>query len=163
MSVAYYKPKSPKLRSWIGKIIRPERRHAAREARRCWLAGRKQYGMDGRNAGCYTRDMQVTYRFHNPIAKRIALSLLLAVSAAAWQGCLMDPASGPESQSPAADPGAGAKTLQETPPIPADGVPRGCSRQWSSTAHDSVLYCPDPRPPKPEKNHTSVPGDSGTI
>ena len=96
--------------------------------------------------------MQVTHRFLPPFAKRFALATLLSVSAASWQGCLMepaDPASAQESRSPASDPQAGAKTLQENPPAPADGIPRGCSRQWSSTDHDSVMYCPDPRPPRP--------------
>lgn len=93
--------------------------------------------------------MRVTYMFHRPIAKRIALSFLLALSAAAWQGCLMDQVSGSEPQSSATNPDAGAKTLPEKPSIPADGVPPGCSRQWNSSVHDSVMYCPDLRPPKP--------------
>jgi hypothetical protein len=93
--------------------------------------------------------MPVTSRFHQPIAKRVALSFLLAVSAAAWQGCLMDPASGSEPRPAATDPDAGAKTLQEKPSLPANGIPLGCSRQWSSTVHDSVMFCPDIRPPKP--------------
>lgn len=93
--------------------------------------------------------MQVTHKFHRTPAKRLALSFLLAVAAAAWQGCFLDPASGQEPQASAADPQAGAKTLQENPTTPTGGIPRGCSLQWSSTAHDSVMFCPDPRPPKP--------------
>jgi hypothetical protein len=83
------------------------------------------------------------------MAKRIALAFLLAVSASAWQGCVMDSSSGSEFQSPAADPGTGAKTLLENPSDPSDGIPHGCSREWSSSVHDSVLYCPDIRPPQP--------------
>jgi hypothetical protein len=93
--------------------------------------------------------MQVTSRFHKPVSKRFAISFLLAVSAAAWQGCLMDPASGAESRPTSADPDAGAKILPVKPSLPADGLPLGCSREWSPAVHDSVLYCPDIRPPNP--------------
>ena len=90
---------------------------------------------------------QVTSRFLSPAAGRIAFALALAVAAAAWQGCVMDAA--PGSQSADSDPDAGAKTLLENPKAPPDGIPVGCSRQWSDIKHDSVLFCPDLRPPKP--------------
>jgi hypothetical protein len=34
-------------------------------------------------------------------------------------------------------------------PVPYNGIPRGCTREWSPAANDSLLYCPDIRPPKP--------------
>lgn len=34
--------------------------------------------------------------------------------------------------------------------VPGNGIPKGCTREWSSTANDSLLYCPDIRPPKPQ-------------
>ncbi len=55
-------------------------------------------------------------------------------------------ASTDESTNPAATRETGSKALRDAP---ADGIPQGCSLQWSSTAHDSLLYCPDIRPPKP--------------
>lgn len=90
--------------------------------------------------------LSVTSRLRSPIANRIAFTFILTIAAAAWQGCVMDADKG--SQSAKSDPEAGAKTLQEKPLAPSDGIPLGCSRQWSSTAHDSVMFCPDLRPPR---------------
>lgn len=43
---------------------------------------------------------------------------------------------------------APAQALQESPSR-NDGVPPGCTREWSPAAADSVLNCPDLRPPAP--------------
>ena len=81
-------------------------------------------------------------------ARRIRLSALSLGFALCLGGCLLD------NEGKAAAPAQGipadqnANALQEqTPQRP--GVPRGCTLEWSSAAKDSVLNCPDIRPPKP--------------
>lgn len=76
--------------------------------------------------------------------KRIAL----AAAAALCIGCVLAPSpDAPESAR--TDPGGTEQpAMRETEPAPVDPrVPRGCSIVWSEARADSVLFCPDPRPP----------------
>lgn len=64
-----------------------------------------------------------------------------AALALACAGCLLDAR---DAKDP--EPAVQAKTGGNP------GVPLGCWRVWSTVAMDSVLYCPDPKPPSPKKN-----------
>lgn len=64
-------------------------------------------------------------------------------------GCLMDP-SAREGAPAAAASADQSKSLRDAPATGNTGVPVGCSREWSDAAMDSVLDCPDIRPPKPK-------------
>ncbi|HKP97445.1 MAG TPA: hypothetical protein VJ385_16995 [Fibrobacteria bacterium] len=83
------------------------------------------------------------------IAKRLALSAAFAFCAGVCGGCLMDPASADGQAAPAESDASAEPTALRDQSASVPGVPRGCSREWSATAMDSVLYCPDVRPPKP--------------
>ncbi|MDB5105505.1 MAG: hypothetical protein JWP91_3194 [Fibrobacteres bacterium] len=95
--------------------------------------------------------MPVTPQFRKGLIGRIAVTAGLLMSLGMWGGCLMDPSSDDSGVSTEADPASGSKALRDQSPVQADGVPRGCTREWSETARDSVLFCPDIRPPSPIK------------
>jgi hypothetical protein len=66
-------------------------------------------------------------------------------------GCVMDPSESPvtaPSEASVSDPAATSGTAGKIQANPA--VPAGCSREWSSTAMDWVVNCPDIRPSKPD-------------
>ncbi|MEO6097737.1 MAG: hypothetical protein ABIW76_19620 [Fibrobacteria bacterium] len=80
----------------------------------------------------------------------MAASGLIAAALGCWTGCVLDSASDGKSAGPEATGSESATTTLKTrSPEPVNGVPMGCTREWSSTAHDSVIFCPDLRPPKP--------------
>jgi hypothetical protein len=87
-------------------------------------------------------------RFRKALA-RTAFSAAMALFLAWLGGCVLDPASGSGT---AADPSSGSNALRDQSPAQpqAPGVPRGCTRVYSAAAMDSVLNCPDIRPPKPK-------------
>jgi hypothetical protein len=96
--------------------------------------------------------MTVTPRYLSGIAKRVLTSTLLVAALGMWGGCLMDPSArgAEETADPAvSDPNAGPKALRDQSEAPSNGVPQGCSLAWSDAARDSVLFCPDIRPPLP--------------
>lgn len=94
--------------------------------------------------------MPLSRVFRNRIAKRLASATAIACCAAFAGGCVMDaPSQASAAEAPAlVDPGLGAKTSPNQT-APENGIPRGCTREWSASAMDSVLYCPDIRPPEP--------------
>ncbi|MDB5050833.1 MAG: hypothetical protein JWO30_3904 [Fibrobacteres bacterium] len=93
--------------------------------------------------------MSVTQRYRNGIAKRLARAAAFAFCLGVC-GCLMDsPSDGSaDAAATATDPGVGPKALRDQS-APDTGIPRGCTREWNQAAMDSLLYCPDVRPPKP--------------
>jgi hypothetical protein len=81
--------------------------------------------------------------------KRMAASAALAFGVVALGGCLPDePASEAAATAPASDPSLETNAKQDRTPS-STGVPKGCAREWSAAAMDSVLYCPDIPPPRP--------------
>jgi hypothetical protein len=89
--------------------------------------------------------MSVTCRYRPGIAGRLSLYATLTFCLGIFGGCLMQPA--PEtSEVPTATTQPNALRDQS---LPDNGVPKGCTREWSPAANDSLLYCPDIRPPKP--------------
>jgi hypothetical protein len=86
-----------------------------------------------------------------PIANAVSSSRRLApwlalLAAGGLAACMESAASatGPQSAPTA----AGAQTL-DPKPAARPGVPEGCTREWSNSKRDSVLYCPDLPPPSP--------------
>ena len=96
--------------------------------------------------------MWVTSRYSKQTARRVAMSASLLGAAFFWGGCLMDGSASAEKSPAAQETEVGSKSLrdQTSSGSRADGVPEGCRLEWSSTAHDSVVFCPDIRPPKPQ-------------
>jgi hypothetical protein len=86
-----------------------------------------------------------------PFIKRLALSCTIAMGMSMFAGCVMDSPGNARtaptgaSVSDAAAESAAAGKIQTNP-----AIPDGCSREWSSTAMDWVLNCPDIRPSKPD-------------
>ena len=66
-------------------------------------------------------------------------------------GCLLSPAE-EHATAPAASQteDQNAKALRDQAPL-RPGVPRGCSLEWDVAVKDSVLNCPDIRPPSPDQ------------
>lgn len=98
--------------------------------------------MDARAAAPYDDRMQG----HRDDSRSKTYRRLGATAAAlALCGCLLAPI---EKASPAPEATDAARAQSETAPE-RPGVPRGCTLEWSSVARDSVLNCPDVRPPSP--------------
>lgn len=78
----------------------------------------------------------------------------LGPAAAFWAslvlgGCLLSPADDhATAPAAAAKEDQSANALRDQAPL-RPGVPRGCSLEWDVAAKDSVLNCPDIRPPSP--------------
>jgi|GEM_PF-4039315 len=91
-------------------------------------------------------DKNLSWRRLNA-AKDFLPALAILVSLGMCGGCLMEPSTqdGNPVSSSTADPG---KALRDAPAPGNSGVPVGCSRIWNEASSDSVLYCPDIRPPK---------------
>jgi hypothetical protein len=64
-------------------------------------------------------------------------------------GCLLDaPASDASAAATATAPTMETNAQQDQAQT-SSRVPKGCTLEWSAAAMDSVIYCPDIRPPKP--------------
>lgn len=82
--------------------------------------------------------------------RNLAASGMIAAALGCWTGCVLDSDANAKNAGPEASGSEAAATLpQNQSDTPVNGVPRGCTREWSATAHDSVVFCPDIRPPKP--------------
>jgi hypothetical protein len=87
--------------------------------------------------------------FHG-FARNLAASGLIAAALGCWTGCVLDSAAdGKTTDTEAAGSEVGTKILQTPSDAPVNGLPKGCTREWSAAAHDSVVFCADIRPPKP--------------
>jgi hypothetical protein len=83
-------------------------------------------------------------------SRNLAASVLIAASLGCWTGCVLDSTAdgkSPDTEVTGAEVGNQIPEAQSNAPV--NGVPKGCTREWSATAHDSVLFCADIRPPKP--------------
>lgn len=76
------------------------------------------------------------------IAKRLAC---LCAAIVVLFGCISDPADG---EAPAATESDATNALSDQSKD-RPGVPRGCEMVWSPASRDSVVNCPDIRPPSP--------------
>ena len=76
-----------------------------------------------------------------PFAKRLAC----ACAAVVLIGCVTGAS---DDKAPAQSKTDAANTLVDQPQD-RPGVPHGCTMVWSPTARDSVVNCPDIRPPSP--------------
>jgi hypothetical protein len=89
-----------------------------------------------------TRLSKIQKRF-----EQIALGLLVATPLFILVGCLLEPTQATsihdQGQSTTDQPTA----LRDKTPIGRPGDPVGCFREWDGIAQDSVLNCPDIRPP----------------
>jgi hypothetical protein len=84
-------------------------------------------------------------------ASNLAVSGLVAAALGCWTGCIMEPAETMGLNAKTETTGSDINTQGQEKPTDAsvNGIPRGCSREWSAAAHDSVVFCADIRPPKP--------------
>jgi len=91
--------------------------------------------------------MRVTRRF--PVGSGISSlgALALAFCLGTFCGCLVD--QNPGSESSAGDGYRESGVLRGKSASEGSSAPLACSRKWNAAALDSVLYCPDPRPPNP--------------
>lgn len=91
--------------------------------------------------------MWVTHRFLFGFKKQSVTALTLAISLGAFGGCLVDQESGGETEAAGVN---GPSALRDKSTSGEKGAPGlACSQVWNAVAMDSVLYCPDPRPPRP--------------
>jgi hypothetical protein len=84
---------------------------------------------------------------HHPIKSRFILIFGLIITASIFGGCLMDGTETNPADAKAKDitqPSA----LRDNATQARPGVPAGCSKEWNANSQDSVLFCPDIRPPK---------------
>lgn len=89
--------------------------------------------------------MSVTCRYRPGIAGRLSLYATLILCLGAFGGCLVQPAvETTEVTTAKTEP----NSLRDQS-VSNNGIPKGCTREWSPAANDSLLYCPDIRPPKP--------------
>lgn len=91
--------------------------------------------------------MSVTSRYYPGIAGRLTRYAAFVLCLNICGGCLMQPSSESADASPRVT--TEPKALRDQS-APDNGIPKGCTRQWSQAANDSLLFCPDIRPPKPQ-------------
>ncbi len=103
--------------------------------------------LDAFRAGCYTRIMTVPSRYNPGIASRLTKYAAFVFCLNFCAGCLMQPSSQSADVSPRMTTEPNALRDQSAPD---NGIPKGCTREWDQSANDSLLFCPDIRPPKPQ-------------
>ncbi|MEO7424614.1 MAG: hypothetical protein ABI036_05460 [Fibrobacteria bacterium] len=87
--------------------------------------------------------------FRYPTTKRLALSCALAMGMSMFAGCLMNP-SETEDNAPTGASVSEPAAKAGTAPKSGSTDPDGCGREWSATAMEWVVICPDIRPAKAE-------------
>lgn len=95
----------------------------------------------------YTVSMWVTRRYLSILSKRPIMGSALSLSLLLCGGCLMEPGSVGVEPS---EMDSGAKSLRDQSSVNPAGSTGGCAKVWSDAKMDSVVFCPDPKPPKPE-------------
>lgn len=81
-------------------------------------------------------------------SQRPALAAALAICLAAGAGCVMDPSLDRTDAPSMSSETAAAPTALRDQQVTRNGIPPGCTREWSEASMDSVLYCPDIAPPR---------------
>ncbi len=106
--------------------------------------------MDDFCAAWYTRSMSAVPTNRNAFFRHLILCGALALCLSVLAGCITD-APGQSAASPSASEASVGPNALRDQSASGPSVPAGCTREWSAAAMDSVLDCPDIRPPNKPK------------